>query len=214
MWKMRGRAWGRRVRRSRVGRGKGGAHLEGVLELLARAWVAVGIRRERGRLAVRAGHALIRHPELLLLPHRRLAGPAGGFASHGSDPAGAPDRGTPGRDVPECVRHDVARLDGEGTFLERAGPAVTDAIPADRPDAILAFSPDGAIAREPNTFAAPSRRRAERPVADADGRVDARGTCIAHIATVIVSSTLPARQLCQPPKAAPHATPPTTSKFG
>ena len=94
------------------------------------------------------------------------------------------------------------------------GPAVTDAIPADRPDAILAFSPDGAIAREPNTFAAPSRRRAERPVADADGRVDARGTCIAHIATVIVSSTLPARQLCQPPKAAPHATPPTTSKFG
>ena len=103
---------------------------------------------------------------------------------------------------------------GEGTFLERAGPAVTDAIPADRPDAILAFSPDGAIAREPNTFAAPSRRRAERPVADADGRVDARGTCIAHIATVIVSSTLPARQLCQPPKAAPHATPPTTSKFG
>lgn len=89
---------------------------------------------------------------------------------------------------------------GEGTFLERAGPAVTDAIPAARRDAILALSPDGAIAREPNALAAPSRRRTERPAAGADGRVDARGTCIAHIATVIVSSTLPARQLWPAPE--------------
>lgn len=89
---------------------------------------------------------------------------------------------------------------GEGTFLERAGPAVTDAIPAARRDAILALSPDGAIAREPNALAAPSPRRAERPAAGADGRVDARGTCIAHIATVIVSSTLPARQLWPAPQ--------------
>ena len=78
--------------------------------------------------------------------------------------------------------------------------------------------PRGPTGRDPRFFPrwrnrtrAQHVRRAKSTPRRATGRgrgrrVDARGTCIAHIATVIVSSTLPARQLCQPPKAAPHAT--------